>query len=125
MMLTKFALAASIILGCTASLSADEPAIVECEAPPPDANEEMKKCYDQECRKLLLDLGECHPSPECAQAARALYHLKIAQCQDLRSATVETSDDLVVWLNLDSGEWEIAWPGEEIQVYTPRFEFNI
>lgn len=119
-------LAAALALTCTTSVFASPPEIVDCEAPPRDASEAMKKCYSAACDKLLRDLADCHPSSACRLAAYALYHLSIAQCQPLiRELEAEISDDLVIWLDTESDNWQVSWPGEEIPAFTPRFDFNI
>jgi len=119
-------LAATIALTCTTSLFASPPEIVNCEAPPQGASEAMKKCYSAACDKLLRDLGACDASSACRLAAYAVYHLSIARCLPLLlQSEAETSDDLVIWLDTESDSWQISWPGEEIQAFTPRFDFNI
>ncbi|MCA9303495.1 MAG: hypothetical protein KC996_05170 [Phycisphaerales bacterium] len=123
----RFALFAALIsTACTTSLLADEPIIVDCVAPPQGASEAAVKCYTAACDKLIQDLAACEGSQACRLAAYAVYHNSIALCLPLMTAPEsETSDDLVIWLDTESGNWEVSWPGEEIQAFTPRFDFNI
>lgn len=117
-------LSAAALLACTSPLFADGVEIVDCEAPPQGASEEQVKCYTAACNDLLIDLAQCGDSEPCRNAAFAVYHNALALCAPL-AAEGETSDDLVIWLDTETGNWEISWPGEQIQAFTPRFDFNI
>ena len=116
--------AAAAALLCATPALADGPQIVECEAPPPWVSEDIVKCYTAACNTLLIDLAGCSGNPICLNAARAVYHAELVNCMGNRTER-ETSSDLVVWFNTESGRWEISWPGEPIQAFTPRFEFNL
>jgi hypothetical protein len=95
----------------------------DCYAPHPSSSTIVKKCYETECREHLIIIAACEGDPVCIALENASYAVRVGLCITL-TQSMETSEKLVVWQDSE-GDWQISWPGEEIQSISERFEFNI
>ena len=95
---------------------------VKCHEAPDILNDNVKKCYADECTKFINNMKECAGNELCEVLERLRYELAVGLCANLPA--METSDNLVIWLNAE-GDWTVAWPGEEYQIFAPQFDFNI